>query len=202
MARMKYLRTVPSRGWDYLQKETRLRMEGESLDDLARQVVAHRLYKGLPGLSIEEAKLDIERQICARLSERECVSEGIQDEWTPINDNPTITLSAVIGASKAALEFVASGADLVPEAERSRRAEICKSCPLNLQVRGCRCSLFYKMIDKMIPKERRDPDLFVCSACSCSLQAKTNLPANVIKAGDAGRNIQYPNWCWIPELKE
>ncbi len=202
MARLKFRNQVPPRGFFYVQKESRLRIEGESLDDLAQQIVTHRTFKGLPRATIEEAKIDIERQICARLTVRECVSEGIDDEWKPIDDNPNISLSAVLGASKAALEFVASGAELVPEAERSRRAEICKDCPANNQVRGCKCSIFYKMIDRMVPFERRDPELFVCSCCSCSLQAKTNLPANVILAGDKGRNISYVAGCWIPELKE
>ncbi len=197
---MRFKRSVPPRGWKYLQKESRLTIEGESLDDLAVKVVAHRHYKGLSRASIEEAKLDIERQVCSRLTARECVSEGIDDEWRPINDNPNITLKAVIGASKAALEFVASGAELVPEAERARRAEICKGCAANNRVTGCKCSVFYKMIDRMVPQDRRDPELFVCSCCSCSLQAKTNLPANVIKAGDAGRNITYVAGCWIPDL--
>ncbi len=203
MARLKFPNQVPPRGFFYVQKETRLRIEGESIGDLSKKVVDHRVYKGLPGQTMEEARLDIERQICSRLTKRECASElGVDDEWKPIDDNPNITLSAVIGASKAALEFVASGAELVPEVERSRRTEICLDCPLNNAVRGCRCSIFYRMIERMVPANRRNPELFVCSACQCSLQAKTNLPANVIKAGDAGRNIQYPSNCWIPALTE
>lgn len=202
MARMKFKNQVPPRGWFYVQAESKLRMEGESLEDLARVVVSHRIFKKLPRATIEEAKLDIERQVCTRLTARECSSEGLDDEWKPIDDNPNITMSAVIGASKAALEFVASGAALVPEAERARRAEICLGCAANNFIRGCRCSIFYKMIDKMVPMERRDPGLGVCGVCACSLQAKTNLPANVIIAGDAGRHLQYPAHCWIPQLKE
>lgn len=202
MARMRFTRQVPPRGWAYIQQESKLRIEGESIDDLATRVVAHRVYKGLPRATVEEAKLDIERQICTRLTARECISEGIDDEWKPINDNPNITMAAVIGASKAALEFVASGAELVPETERARRAEICLGCAANTFMRGCRCSIFYKMIDRMVPVQRRDPGLGVCGACACSLQAKTNLPANVIKAGDSGRKIEYPSFCWIPPLLE
>lgn len=202
MARMRFKNQVPPRGWKYIQQESRLTIEGESMEDLAAKVVEHRRYKSLARATVEEAKLDIERQICTRLTARECISEGINDEWQPIDDNPNITMAAVIGASKAALEFVASGAELVPEAERARRAEICLGCAANSFIRGCRCSIFYKMIDKMVPANRRDPGLGVCGACACSLQAKTNLPANVIKAGDAGRNISYPAHCWIPQLKE
>ncbi|MES2202459.1 MAG: hypothetical protein V4498_09420 [candidate division FCPU426 bacterium] len=172
------------------------------MEDLAARVVQHRIYKKLPRATLDEAKLDIERQICTRLTARECISEGTDDEWKPIDDNPNITMSAVIGASKAALEFVASGAELVPEAERARRAEICLGCAANSFIRGCRCSIFYKMIDRMVPAIRRDPGLGVCGVCACSLQAKTNLPANVIVAGDKGRNLEYPSFCWIPKLKE
>src|SRR5438105_2092624 len=144
MARLKFKNQVPPRGWFYIQPESKLRIEGESLDDLAKRVVDHRVYKGLPGQTMNEAKLDIERQVCTRLTSRECASEGTQDEWKPIDDNPNITMAAVIGASKAALEFVTSGSALVPEAERARRVEICLGCAANNFIRGCRCSIFYK----------------------------------------------------------
>lgn len=201
MARMRFTREVPPRGWFYVQKETKLRIEGESIDDLAKKVIDHRVYKGLPRQTIEEAKLDIERQICTRLTARECVAEpGLDDQWVPFEDNPTISIKTVISASKAALEFIASGAKLVDESERARRAEICKGCAANNRITGCRCSPFYKLIEKMIPAERRDPELFVCSVCACSIMAKVNMPENVIIESNKGRNFNFPAYCWQKDL--
>lgn len=201
MARYKFPNQIPPRGFFYIQQETKLRIEGESLNDLIKKVIDHRVYKGLSRTTIEEARLDIERQLCSRLSARECVAEpGLDDQWKPVDDNPNITMSAVISASKAALEFVASGAELVTEEERARRAEICLGCACNVFIRGCRCSVWYKMIDKMIPASRRDPGLGICAVCQCSNSAKTNMPDNVIRASNEGRNLPFPPHCWQKDL--
>lgn len=196
MARMKFKREVPPRGWSYIQPVTRLKILGESLPDLADKVYRHRLYKGLERASVAEAGLDIERQICTRLGTRECSPEGTADEWVPVTENPTIEMSAVIGFSKAALEWISSGRELVPESEANRRAEICKACPLNNPMTGCKCSIFYKMVNMAVPEARRDPELGVCGACACALQAKVNLPMNVVNESNAGRNLSFPVFCW------
>ncbi len=201
MARMRFANTVPPRGWFFIQLETKLRITGESLGDLAAKVVSHRAYKGLPGATLDQAKLDIERQICSRLGKRDCLPEGTSDEWKPVNDVPTLKLSQVMSFSKAAIEWIGSGRELVDKAEADRRAEICKGCPLNNPLVGCKCSIFYKMINKAIPFERRDPGLGICGSCGCSLIAKTNLPASTIKAAESGKTA-YPAHCWIPALLE
>jgi len=104
MARYRFPNQIPPRGWFYIQAESKLRIEGESLEDLIRKVTDHRKYKGLSRVDPDEVRLDIERQVCTRLTARECVSEGIDDEWKPIEDNPNITMAAVIGFSRVALE--------------------------------------------------------------------------------------------------
>ena len=202
MARLRFKTTVPPRGWFFIQQETRLRITGESLDDLAAKVVEHRRYKNLPRATKAEASLDIERQTCSRLGKRECSPEGMEDEWVPVNDVPLISLPAIIGFSRAALEWIASGRELVEKAEAERRAEICKGCPLNNALTGCKCSIFYKMVDKSVPFERRDPGLGICGACQCSLIAKVNLPMNVIEASNGGREIAWPAHCWQYRAKE
>lgn len=202
MARLRNRRDVPSRGWNYIQKETHLKLEGDSMDELAKRVVDHRRFKGLSRVSIDEVKQDIERQICARMGTRECIAEGLDDEWVPVQAVALPKLSAVMGASKAAFEFVASGAELVSDEERLRRTEICLSCPLNVPLTGCRCSMFYKMLNKTLPEEKRNPELGVCAICQCSNNLKVNLQPNVIRAGDEGRNLTYPAQCWVPGVKE
>lgn len=204
MARLRFKDTVPPRGWFYIQRETNLRIVGESLSDLAVKVAEHRRYKGLPNATKQQASLDIERQICSRLGRRECVAEGVKDEWQPVNDVPLLSLSAILGFSRAMLEWIATGKELVSKEESDRRASICKGCQLNNPVVGCKCSLFYKLVNKSIPFERRDAALGICGVCSCSLQAKVNLPMSVIKASNEQRDLSYPSFCWQaddPEAK-
>lgn len=202
MARLRNRRDVPNGGWKYIQKESHLKIEGESLDDLAKKVIAHRAFKGYSRATTDEAKQDIERQICTRMSGRECIAEGLDDEWVPVNAVPLPSLLTVMSASKAAFAFVAGGSQLVDDAERLRRTEICLTCPCNAFLTGCKCSSFYKLLNKTLPMEKRDMGLGVCSICQCSNQLKVNMPANVIKAGDRGRNLAYPAGCWVPAVKE
>lgn len=196
MARMKFPATVPPRGWAYIQADTKLKITGESLSDLAAKVVAHRKYKGLPGADKETATLDIERQICSRLSKRDCTAEGLEDEWKPVSDNPNVRLGTVMAVSKVLFDVVALG-KLAPKDQAAQRGEVCKGCPLNNAMTGCKCSIFYKTINKFIPLERRDPELGVCGACSCSLNAKVNIPIEAIQKADTGRNIEYHANCWV-----
>jgi hypothetical protein len=200
MARLKFRRETPVRGWFFIEPKTRLRIVGESLDNLAKLVTEHRTYKGLPRATVAEASIDIERQICTRLGSRECISEGIADEWKPVKDSPILTVQNAISFSRSMIEWIASGKELVPMEEAQRRADICKGCALNNPVIGCKCSAFYKLVDKSVPFERRDPGLGVCGICSCSLICKTNLPLSVIKTSNAGRELEYPPHCWQNEV--
>lgn len=201
MARMKFKRETPSRGWFHIQKETRLKIVGESLDDLSVKVAQHRSYKGLPRATVAEANIDIQRQICSRLSERECVAEGIGDEWVPVKDAILPKMEEIVSFSKAALEWLASGRQLVPKEEAERRADICKGCQMNSPLHGCNCGLIYKMIASSVPLDRRDAELGICGACSCELKSKVNLPENVIRASNEGRNIAWPAHCWQREIE-
>lgn len=193
---MKFKREVPSRGWFHIQKETRLKILGESLDDLSKKVSQHRTYKGLSRATLEECSIDIQRQICSRLSARECVSEGIEDEWVPVKDVVLPGMEEIISFSKAAFEWIASGRQLVPEEESKRRAEICKGCQMNSPLHGCSCGLIYKMIASAVPLERRDAELGICGCCSCELKSKVNLPESVIRASNKGRDLRWPSHCW------
>jgi hypothetical protein len=200
MPRYKHRGTVPPGGWFYIQKETRLRILGESLTDLSRKVLEHRVYKSLERATLGYAQEDIERQTCLRLDRNQCYAEGADDTWVPVAASPVPKLSAVMAFSKTAFEFIKSGAELVDTAEAKRRTDICLGCPLNTRVTGCKCSIFYKTINQVIPEDRKNPELGVCGICSCSLQAKVNLTADVIRRGETRHDLQYPPHCWLPEI--
>lgn len=200
MATLRSKNTVPPRGFAFIVPESKLTITEESLDSLVLKVIQHRVHIGTTPTDYETVELEIQRQICSRLTESECRSEGISDEWVPIKDAVGIpSPKAILGFSKAAIEWVASGRDLVPQSEAQRRREICIKCSLNISVGGCKCSLFYKAVAKAIPPERRFPGLGVCIACSCSLTAKVNLPMNVIRESNKGRALDFPGYCWQNE---
>lgn len=198
MALLKFSSEIPPGGLKYLQKETRAMIVGDSPNNIVDLVIAHRRYKKLEPTDRETVWLEIQRQICSRLSERQCYAEGAEDEWVPIKEQETaVDYSMIVGFSRAAIEWIGSGREVVSEKEAQRRASICFTCPLNQRSEGCLpCSILYGMIEKAIPKHRQIEGLEICSSCKCSLKAKVHLPMNVIEESNRGRDIQPVAWCW------
>lgn len=193
MAILKRRHETPPGGWVYFQRETEFTIKGENEDALIASVVAHRKYRNLQPQEPPLVALDIERQICVRLGHGECRPESKNDGWVPRDGRKQgVTMSGVLAFSKAALAFIASGAELAPMEEVTRRAAGCRGCPLNQPMSGCACGIFYKAIDATIPRVRRFDGLHVCRACDCSLVAKVNLTEAQIIASNEGRNITWP----------
>lgn len=201
MARLKNKSQHPPRGYFYVQPESRLKIVGENYGKIMKSVLAHRLYKGFPRATLPEVVLDVERQICARLTKNECSSEGPDDVLRPVTESNVVSIAKVVAISRAALEWVSLGKELVSVEESKRRADICKACPLMSGYSGCKCGLLYNLIAKSVPEARRDNDLGYCRVCSCELRSKVNLPANVILASNKGRDLQWPTPCWQKDIE-
>lgn len=202
MARLKFRSTRPPGSFYYIQPESRLRIDGEDYGALMKKILSHRQYKGYPRATLPEVQEDAERQICSRLSKNECRSEGPDDLLRPVEESRVISISAVVGFSRAALEWVAAGRELIAIEEAKRRADICKSCPLMSAYSGCKCGTLYGMIARSVPAARRDDALGYCRVCSCELKSKVNLPESVILASNKGRNLQWPVPCFQREIEE
>lgn len=188
----------------YFQKETEFTIKAENRDNLVDLVVKHRQYRNLHPQQPALVALDIERQICVRLGHDECRPEGGEDKWVARDGRkPGVTMSGVLAFSKAALAFIASGAELAPMEEVHRRAAGCRGCPLNQPMTGCACNIFYKALDAAIPRSRKLEGLHVCRACDCSLVAKVNLTAEQIIVSNKGRQITWPaQECFQREIME
>lgn len=193
MATLKYPATAPPGGFIYLQAETKLRLDGDSLHALIAKVISHRRYKGLKPDDEPTVRLEVQRQICTRLGRNDCTAEEM-DSWVPQPNNPRFTLSDILAFSRTMLELIKSGKGLVNIHEAERRRAICVGCPLNQRATGCKCGILYKMIDAMIPRERRFADLHICGVCHCSNAAKVNVPLAAIRAD--GRKLDFPVHCW------
>ncbi len=199
MARLRSKSTYPPRGYNYIQAETRLKIEGENYKALMKKVLDHRIYKGLPRATMDEVVEDVERQICSRLTTRECKPEGIEGELRPVNESQVLSAKTVLVFSKAAFDWLRSGAQIVDIEQMRKRQNTCLSCPLNQPLKACACTPFYKMINALVPAERRNDQLHVCVACGCSIAAKTQMPIKMVLKADEGRNIQYAPGCWVTE---
>lgn len=82
MAKLRHPGDVPPCGWQYSEPRTRLTSRGDNLADLVSQVHTHRQHNGFPD-TIEQARLDVQRQICSKLGTRECIPEGPDDLGSP-----------------------------------------------------------------------------------------------------------------------
>lgn len=204
MATLRYRRDVPPCGWKYYQQESKLLINGENFEDLRRLVIAHRRHKGYAPTDEETVGLEIERQICTRLGNYQCRSEGPNDDWVPMpDDGDFLSLEKIKSASAAAWEWFKRGGELVPLAEAERRARICEGCPCNEPFSGCKACGIQKLISQVVPEERRFEWLNGCLVCGCDLKSKVNMPNSVIVASDRGRNLRYPvGHCWQREILE
>lgn len=196
--------TPPGTGkWEYLQADSGLTISAENYHALVDSVVSHRQYRGYERANKPEAALDIERQICQRLGSTECKKEGPDDPWVPrIPERVKITMGDIIGFSKAAFAFAASGGELVPVEVARERAKDCLACPLNRILVGCSCNTFYKLVEAAVSKERRIDGLHVCHVCHCSNTAKVNLTEEQVVASNEGRKLEWPEGqpCWQRDL--
>lgn len=199
MARLLHWNTEPPGGWRYYQKETKLTIKETSGDLLIERVIEHRQMRNLQPIDKEGVRLEIERQICTRLNKHQCQAEGSNDDWVPVYDpdSGAFNLDSVLGFTKTMLDWVSGGKEVVDEIEMNRRAEICRSCPLNQPAPGCgSCSMLYRLVNSVIKDERKPEGLYVCGVCHCSLPAKVQLPQSALDAGHAGRDLKFPVFCW------
>jgi len=185
---------TPPGGWKYKQKETGLWIDDNtSLEKLAVKVSAHRKYKEIEPSDLESVTSDIETQICMRLDGDGCVGEG--DVYKDQGFN--LKLSNIESASKSLLKFMEMGGEFADPNEAGIRAEICRGCPFNRPAKSCLCNKFMKVVNDLVLKKGSPREgLDICGICGCSLQAKTNVPMEVVKKSNEGKNFKYPEWCW------
>ena len=202
MARLKHRDETPPGGWRFLQLDTRLVIEGESFGNLVALVIAHRRHKGLQPQDKAEVGLEIERQICGRLTAYQCRSEGTDDDWIPVPaDSDVMNMAKIKSFSESAWTWLKGGGQMVPAPEAERRAEICRACPANLESgHSCFSCTLGKLIRLSVPSERRLDGLKTCGFCGCELTSKVLMPESVILASDHDRNIAYPKNCWQREI--
>lgn len=105
------------------------------------------------------------------------------------------------------LEWIASGAEAVPQEQSTSRAEVCTKCPLN--TKGGWLSLFtvpaQKAIQAALNRKTEfklttpfDDQLGCCEACSCPMQLKVHVPFEKFfpKMTQPAKDGLDPN-CWI-----
>jgi hypothetical protein len=203
MALLNYKNQTPPDGYAYTQAETQTRMElphNGNLEELVDMVIFHRQWKHLVPTDRDSVRLEIERQICAAMPEGVCSGEP-GEHYEPFNDQSrNLSLMKIEMFSSAMIEWIGSGAKLVEPEESQRRAAICRGCQFNKAPKFCSCSPLWLLLDRLIPKERREHGLYVCGICGCVTGIKTLAPANVLIESEKGIQHRYPAHCWLNQI--
>lgn len=100
--------------------------------------------------------------------------------------------------------LASSGAELVPQSEADRRAEICASCPLNIPITGC--SVCKGIAGKIFGitkgrKTRWDSQLQGCGVCGCINKLQVFIPLKALEKG-VTPEMRFPNFCWKYSLNK
>lgn len=107
----------------------------------------------------------------------------------------SLSLTKIAAFSSALIEWMKAGLNMVPKEESQRRAAICRGCPWNKTASACVCTTFFAVIDSLIPADRNEPGLQICTLCGCSLRVKALAPMSVVREGNP-ENLRLPEWCW------
>lgn len=193
--------TVPPGKWRITIEET-----GTKLVDLSYYRLRHRYYQhcianGLP----------LGRDWQEKLDDRLCRELGIEgshctDEPLPEKDIPVMADGHVMGIGDlfrflgAVEEWLRSGMQFVPQQQAEARAAVCASCPLNVEVGGCKgCAGVLKKTLELVNKTTsRDDQLENCGACGCVLRAKVHMPLE-FNLTSQPPGTEYPEHCWMEQ---
>ena len=193
---------IPGRGWKFVDPITGATFVEVLFTELVRRAISHRMGQGLSVVGLE---LEISKQVCSELGPRWC---ELPEDFVAVQDKTMgLTADMIISATSAALSFMKGGFKWISREEWEERAKICRKCRFNKPQNTCSCAKAYEIIEKTLPREKRDPLLGVCAACGCTLQIKTWLPNETIKAANAnlvGANgkSNFPYWCWQLEAQK
>lgn len=180
---------TPPNGWIFTQKETGFFFQGNTYEDLRKQVVQHRNKYNISNKFIDK---QIQTQICENIDPSLC-------EYTnaiKIGYRKNFNISDVKSFLAAVTNTLKEGG-VVSQEEANRRAKICARCPLNKSIGGCYgCGGIANSVFSLIGKRKHGLEgrLKQCKACGCYLDAKVWVPLN---AQPKNEQHEYPSHCWM-----
>lgn len=194
---LKNFKEVPPNGYRYVVPETGTEIiawDAFSWFDLAK---ANLTANGFPVPDDLEAQM--QDQLCQTLEPQWC------DQVDP--NRPVVSTRISWSDVKAGISvyssWLASGMATVPQEEADRRAKICASCFLNVNVEGCYAC--HKLAGLLTWSNRTpyDESLRACAACHCLNRAQVWFPIATLETSDTvERQVMYPSFCWKQKKSE
>lgn len=164
---------------------------------LMTRIYAERKANGIPcGLEFED---EVERDLC-RDYPAEC---QLDDPRFPRKRN-WLSFHEIIAGTKLLLKFKVSGSPVVAQEEAERRANICASCPFNVEFqRPCAglCGELYSLVQSIIGNLHVSQESKVksCQLCGCYLGAAVWLPVDLQRSVLSEHQLEQfdsVDFCW------
>ncbi len=195
MRRLRDTTLVPPGGFRYTDPDTGFTTSASTHYDWVANSKAHRQANNLPLPLDFQAR--VEDQLCGIIPPEYCDREPGDVKWvdTKFGWNDFIEGMKVFG--RWALE----DAPLVQQEEADRRAAICTSCPLNVDVSGCStCHKLASAITGAVAKRvsAHNDYLRACAICRCALKAMVWMPLDLLMTNETSeRQDLRPDFCWL-----
>ena len=108
-----------------------------------------------------------------------------------------------VDGMKAFGRWAVGGVTFVEQEEADRRAAICVSCPLNVNITGCAaCHKMATAITGDVAKKHSayDDYLRACAICHCALKAMVWFPIDTLQSNETPeRQTLRPDFCWVKQ---
>ena len=137
---------VPPGGFHYVEKHagSEIRLQGDSVDNLARILERYRLNNGIP---LDDPRQNIIDYICGNwphFCNRDTPGPLLEGR------NPGSAAGLAIRAAAWVTRLWNLGpTNFVPKAEADRRANLCLTCPMNRDFRAGGCSSCVQGVDRL-----------------------------------------------------
>ena len=192
---------VPPGGWQYTEEATGYQMASLDLLTLKEQI---RLHRQGNGLDLSDGWWErVQAEMCAadaRFRERHCDPNAV----APVTRRGFVSDDLF----KFFKTMKAWGRNkrfqpVAPEIAEARR-EICRSCPKNIDVKGCTgCQGALRWLGEFMSREEAHAEdgLKNCGVCRCVLRLKVLVPEEALLA-TVNPAEEYPAHCWMPRGRQ
>jgi len=208
----------PVNGWHYHQPQTGWDLQKNApsaawdFNGAVQAIIAHR--KANPRFNLATDQKTVEDQLDETNALRMLSIPGadiyVQTDPAMLPKTmprPLNQLQNVAVGASTIVEWIASGAEAVPQELANKRAEICTTCPMNDTGDWTRLFTVHAQNAIMFALNQRrdwklstpfDDRLHVCSACSCPLKLKVHMPLERILAKLPKQSFgSLAEFCWI-----
>ena len=191
--------TVPPNGWRYYIEATQRWVCSDSLPGLIGAVIRHLQTNHLPIPS--DIDIVVEDQVCQNIPAASRTHSCYQvpgPDMPPVEIKRALTWADLANFLSVLAGWAANGGKLDSQDTATKRAEICSTCPYNIQVAGCAgCHSIANQLTQLIGANSTglESSLRGCAVCGCDNRAQVWFPLSVLGKGIT-EDMEFPDWCW------